>query len=41
MLGCEVGVVSVSPNSTIDSELVEYAVKWVKWADIFFETCWM
>jgi hypothetical protein len=35
MFGREVGVVSVSPNSTVDSELVEYAVKWVKWADIF------
>jgi hypothetical protein len=36
MFGCEPGVVFVSPNSTVEVELVEYAVKCVKWADIFF-----
>jgi len=35
MFGCEAGLVSVSPNSTIDVESVEYAVKFTKWADIF------
>ena len=34
MFGCEAGLVFVSPNSTIDVEPVEYAVKLIKWADI-------